>query len=210
MSLPSGILWTPGDDSPPTPPPGKYLIFQKTDGSLWYKKPDGTEEPFIQTVQYPAITHLFTNSSLSFQTSPQIYIPWHGVFYETDGSPIRWNNNRPEVELTRPGVYRLSYKVCIVNYEYNRIALRACVANGNNDPIRGTFSFAYSRHRNYVPHASAVMSDFIYKVDDPTSPLAVLKIRADIAYNDTSYGDMRRVNLIPVDTWFSITYLPGV
>ena len=208
MAVPSGILWKPGDESPPTPPEGFYLIFQKPDGSLWFKRPDGSEEPFLQTVRYPKIVSLRLTRSLSFTTQSQIEVPWGDAYYESEDSPIRWTVNSPVISLTAIGVYKVSFKVVIQNFDNSRVQLRAFLAPpGDRNPLKGTVTYSYSRYRSYVPYAAAILSDFIIPVTT-VEPFEFV-VKADIAYNDTTFGDRRNVSILPTDTMVTVEYVPG-
>ena len=210
MPQPSGLLWKPGTDEPPTPPEGFFLIFQKPDGSLWYKKPDGSSEPFLQTVQYPKITSLRLTRSMSFTSQSQIEIPWGDAFYESPDSPVRWTLNRPEFQLSAIGIYKVSFKVVIQNFDNSRVQLRAFLTKpGSRTPLKGTATYGYSRYRGYIPYAAAVLSDYIIRITSVDPDDQTFVVKADIAYNDTTFGDRRNVSILPTDTFVTITYVPG-
>jgi len=89
------------------------------------------------------------------------------------------------------GYIKISYKINIMNEEYNRIELMSLLSK-NWEEVTDSIAYAYSRSRNFIRYASSVCSPIIMNVKDGDE----LRLHTRISYNSTKFGYTKKVSTI--------------
>jgi len=132
---------------------------------------------------FMAVGHTWQN----FKSEKRMFILWDEI-KQTD--PI-YDLNKDTITVLHDGLIEVNYKLNFLNNEYSRVNVR-CVIIIDEKEIRETTAYGYSRSKKYIQNTSVVCPSVIFTVKKGQK----IRVKAEMAYNDQSFGDARNVTLL--------------